>query len=36
MMRTLDDRILKQEFRIEYLEYEVTSLKMMEMWIDKM
>jgi len=34
--RMLDERILKKELKIKYLEHKVETLKMMKMWIDKM
>lgn len=35
-MRKLDERIMKKEFKIEYLQHKVKTLKMMKMWMDKM
>jgi hypothetical protein len=34
--RMLDERILKKELKIKYLEHTVETLKMMTMWVEKM
>jgi hypothetical protein len=34
--RMLDERILKKEFKIKYLEHKIETLKMMKAWIEKM
>lgn len=36
MMRKLDERIMKKEFKIEYLQHKVETLKMMKTWMEKL
>jgi len=33
--RMLDERILKKELKIKYLEHKVETLKMMKTWVEK-
>ena len=35
-MQMLDERILKKELKIKYLEHKIETLKMMKTWVEKM
>jgi len=35
-MRKLDERIMKKEFKIEYLQHKVKTLKMIKAWMEKL
>jgi hypothetical protein len=35
MMRKLEKRIMKKEFKIGYLQHKVETLKMMKVWMAK-
>ena len=34
--RMLDERIMKKELKIKYLEHKVETLKMIKKWVEKM
>jgi hypothetical protein len=35
-MRKLDERIMKEESKIEYVQHKFKTSEMMKMWVDKM